>query len=265
MSFVQKFQGTKTSLFRIRQRITYLEKAPSFLRGGLFPPPANPLSQPSLWYFAERAATGGAGTPASPVHSPAQSKRALPAAAARPTPGQTRACHHGTKRRATALGPRAAPPPGIALPWGNAEALRSIFRAAPSQLRASALSTAAALSRFFAITSLLKPKIKPFQRFFSFYFKRGHFSRESASLSTSGRDFPALRSHEPVVKNKSKAGGLGEGSFRISPLPRLLNWTCNSWGFLSTWGLLARYLRAISAEFVLVNGDVKTTCGFTNL
>lgn len=104
--------------------------------------------------------------------------------------------------------------------------MRSIFKAAPSQLRASAGSTAASLPRLFAITSMPQPKIKLFQRFFFFYFclyfKREHFSREGASLGTSGRDFPALRSHEPLVKNKSKAGNSEKGVFVLRRYPGFL-------------------------------------------
>lgn len=49
-------------------------------------------------------------------------------------------------------------------------------------------------------------KTQTISKIFPFTLKKEHFSSENTFLGTSGRDFPAVRSHESVVKNKSKAG-----------------------------------------------------------
>lgn len=97
--------------------------------------------------------------------------------------------------------------------------MRSIFRAAPSSLRVSAGNAAAALLRLFAIRSMLKPKFQLLQAFSFTPFRKKGLSKVSASLGTSGRDFPVPRSHEPVVKNKSKTGNREKEAFVFRRYP----------------------------------------------
>lgn len=193
----KKFQGTNASLFRARQRISYLEKAPSFLRVGLF----------GIFPKEQRAGAQGHRQPLRPARHGAN-------AAARPTPGQTRVCCIFPRYKKESISPGLSlPPPPPALPPVQRSSFALYFQSCSLPAARFCPERSSRFAPSFCNCIRAKIQNQTISKIFSFYFKRGHFSRESASLGTSGRDFPALRSHEPVVKNKSKAGNPEKGVF----------------------------------------------------
>lgn len=101
MFFVRKFQGTRTSLLRVRQRSSYLEKASSFLRAGLLPPPANPLLTAKSLILCRKSSELGrrdTGTPCT------QRKRILPSSRCPSHPGPNSGRFPRYKRESTSPG-----------------------------------------------------------------------------------------------------------------------------------------------------------------
>lgn len=156
---MKHFKALKILCGGLGKRFLAWEKPLRFSGLFIFPPPANPLLQPIIRYFTERA---GAGT-----HSPTHKEAAL--SAALPAPGKPGYLPKAWKKRPTALSSELSPllPVQAALEEPSSFALyfqsRSLLAAHLYKERSRRFAPS------FSIRSTLKPKFKLFQRFFIFF------------------------------------------------------------------------------------------------